>query len=41
MRRFLPRLLAIGADPADSPDLRLRKVLTLAAMLMVTPAAFL
>jgi class 3 adenylate cyclase len=41
MRELLPRLLSIGADPADDADLRLRKVLTLTAMLMVTPAAFL
>jgi len=41
MRRFLPRLLSIGIDPADDADLRLRKVITLAAMLMVAPAAFL
>ena len=41
MRRFLPRLLSIGIDPADDADLRLRKVITLAAMLMVTLAALL
>ena len=41
MRRFLPRLLTIGADPADSPELRLRKALVLTAVVMVAPAAFL
>ena len=41
MSRLLPRILGIGADPADDPDLRLRKVLVLAAVMMVAPAAFL
>lgn len=41
MNRILPRLLAIGADPRDDADLRLRKVLVLSAMLMITPAALL
>jgi len=40
LKRLLPRLLSIGADTADDPDLRLRKVLGLSAMLMVAPAAF-
>jgi class 3 adenylate cyclase len=39
MRRLLTRLLAIGADPGDDEDVRLRKVLVLAAALMVLPAA--
>jgi class 3 adenylate cyclase len=39
MRRLLIRLLQLGADPADDEDLRLRKVLLLAAVLMVLPAA--
>jgi class 3 adenylate cyclase len=39
MRRLLPRLLAIGADPADDADLRLRKLLVMAAVAMVGPAA--
>jgi class 3 adenylate cyclase len=39
MRRLLPRLLAIGADPADGPELRLRKALVLTAVLLVSPAA--
>jgi class 3 adenylate cyclase len=39
MRVLLSRLLAIGADPTDDQDERLRKVLVLAAVLMVLPAA--
>ena len=39
MRTLLTRLLAIGADPEDDEDVRLRKVLVLAAALMVLPAA--
>ena len=41
MRRFLSRLLTIGADQADGPELRLRKALVLTAVVMVAPAAFL
>ena len=39
MKRLLPRLLSIGAHPADDDDLRLRKVLVLAAVVMVGFAA--
>jgi hypothetical protein len=39
MRRLLVRLLQLGADPTDDEDLRLRKVLLLAAVLMILPAA--
>jgi class 3 adenylate cyclase len=39
MRILLARVLAIGADPGDDEDARLRKVLVLAAALMVLPAA--
>jgi class 3 adenylate cyclase len=39
MRTLLTRLLAIGADPLDDEDVRLRKVLVLVAALMVLPAA--
>jgi class 3 adenylate cyclase len=39
MRTLLTRLLAIGADPHDDEDVRLRKVLVLAAALMVLPAS--
>jgi class 3 adenylate cyclase len=38
MRRLLPALLRMGADPRDDEDERLRKVLVLAAALMVVPA---
>jgi class 3 adenylate cyclase len=38
MRGLLPRLLAIGADPADGPELRLRKALMLTAVAMFVPA---
>jgi class 3 adenylate cyclase len=39
MRTLLTRLLAIGADPQDDEDVRLRKVLVLTSALMVLPAA--
>jgi len=39
MRGLLPALLRIGADSSDDEDERLRKVLVLAAALMVLPAA--
>jgi hypothetical protein len=39
MRRLLSALLRIGADPSDDEDARLRKLLLLAAALMVAPAA--
>ena len=38
MNRLLPALLRIGADPRDDEDERLRKLLVLAAALMVAPA---
>jgi hypothetical protein len=38
MRTLLTRVLATGADPRDDEDVRLRKVLMLAAALMVLPA---
>ena len=38
MTRLLPALLRIGADPRDDEDERLRKLLVLAAALMVVPA---
>jgi len=41
MSRLLSRLLGIGADPSDDADLRLRKVLVLAAVVMVATAALL
>jgi class 3 adenylate cyclase len=41
MSRLLSRLLGIGADPSDDADLRLRKVLVLAAAVMVAGAAIL
>ena len=40
MNRLLPTLLRIGADPRDDEDERLRKLLVLAAALMVAPAGF-
>jgi class 3 adenylate cyclase len=40
MRRLLPRVLAIGADPADGPEMRLRKALLLTAVFMFAPAGF-
>ncbi len=39
MRGLLSRLLAIGADPADDEDTRLRKVLLLVAALTIAPLA--
>ena len=39
MRRLLPALLRIGADPADDESQRLRKALMLGAILMILPAA--
>ncbi len=39
MRRLLPALLRIGADPRDDEDERLRKLLVLAAALMILPAS--
>ena len=41
MRTLLTRALAIGADATDDEDERLRKVLVLAAVLMVLPSAVL
>ena len=41
MKRLLGRLLAIGADPADDEDTRLRKVLLLVAALTIAPLAVL
>ena len=41
MSRLLSRLLGIGADPRDDADLRLRKVLVLAAVVVVALATFL
>src|SRR5687767_11080193 len=41
MRGLLSRLLAIGADPADDEDTRLRKVLLLVAALTMVPLAVL
>jgi class 3 adenylate cyclase len=41
MSRLLPSLLGIGSHPADDADRRLRKVLVLTAVLLVTPAAVL
>jgi class 3 adenylate cyclase len=41
MRRLLPALLRSGADPRDDEDERLRKLLVLAAALMVLPAGLL
>ena len=41
MSRLLSRLLGIGADPTDDADLRLRKVLVLAAVVMVATAGLL
>ena len=39
MKRLFVALLRIGADPRDDEDARLRKLLVLAAALMVAPAA--
>lgn len=39
MRELLGRVLQVGADPTDSEDERLRKVLLLAAAVMIVPAA--
>lgn len=39
MRGWIRRLLAIGADPADDEDTRLRKVLLLVAALTIAPLA--
>ena len=39
MSAFLRRLLAVGADPSDDDDTRLRKFLLLAAALVITPLA--
>ena len=41
MRGLLGRLLAIGADPGDDEDTRLRKVLLLVAALTIAPLAVL
>ncbi len=41
MPRALAAAFRIGADPGDDEDLRLRKLLAIAAALMVTPAAVL
>jgi len=41
MRELLGRLLAIGADPGDDEDTRLRKVLLLVAALTIAPLAVL
>jgi class 3 adenylate cyclase len=39
MRQLVARVFAIGADPADDEDLRLRKVLLLTAALAILPLA--
>ena len=41
MRQLLIRLLQIGAEPADDEDLRLRKLLSLTAALLILPASIL
>ena len=41
MRELLGRLLAIGADPEDDEDTRLRKVVLLVAVLTIAPLAVL